>query len=105
MAKPGALKAGIDYYRSAGRNALSLRKFYRGKKITAPTLVIWAMQDRFLGPELADGLKPFIPDAPLEIVKIDNCGHWVQQEASKEVNDAMEQFLEKYLEKHREKKE
>ena len=94
MARPGALRAGIEYYREARRGIGRLRKFYRGKKITAPTLVIWAQQDQFLGPELAEDLEQFI-DAPLEVVPIERCGHWVQQEAPDEVNEAMEKFLEK----------
>lgn len=95
MSRKGALRAGIEYYREARRGAFRLRKFYRGKKITSPTLVIWAQQDRFLGPELAEGLEPFM-DAPLEVVPIENCGHWVQQEAADEVNEVMEKFLNKY---------
>lgn len=95
MARRGALRAGLEYYREARRGAFRLRKFYRGKKITAPTLVIWAQQDRFLSPELAQGLERFI-DAPLEIAPIENCGHWVQQEAAAEVNEAMGNFLTKY---------
>lgn len=92
MNAPGALSAGIAYYRSALRNAIRLRKFYRGKKITTPTLVIWAQNDVFLGPELADGLERYI-DAPLEVVPIPNCGHWVNQEAYEEVNAAIEKFI------------
>jgi len=92
MSTPGALHAGIAYYRQAFRDAMKLRRYYRGRKITAPTLVIWAQQDAFLGPELAQGLEKYI-DAPLEVVPIQKCGHWVQQEAPHEVNEAIEKFL------------
>ncbi len=92
MSTPGALRAGIEYYRRALRDAPKLRKFYKGKKISAPTLVIWAQQDAFLGPELANSLESFF-DAPLEISPIHNCGHWVQNEAPEEVNAAIDKFL------------
>ena len=96
MSAPGALRAGIAYYRQAFRDSLKLRRFYRGKIITTPTLVIWAQQDTFLGPELAQGLDKFIA-APLDVVPIHNCGHWVQQEAPNEVNEATKKFLSKSL--------
>ena len=92
MSKPGALRAGLAYYRQAIRDRNKLRTYYKDKKITAPTQVIWAQQDNFLGPALAEGLDRFV-DAPLEVVPIDNCGHWVQQEAADEVNEAMYKFL------------
>ena len=93
MSEPGALKAAIGYYRRALRDSRRLLEFYKDKKITAPTLVIWAQQDIFLGPELAEGLDQYI-DAPLKVVPIENCGHWVNQEAPEEVNSAIDKFLE-----------
>ncbi len=49
--QPGALTGGMNYYRAAFRQA---REQARVRVITAPVLVIWGDQDRFIGKEFAD---------------------------------------------------
>ena len=60
-------------------------------KQTIPTLVVWAMDDLALPPENLDGLDELIDD--LTIVRVPGAGHFVQWEAPKEVNSALDQFL------------
>ena len=60
-------------------------------KLTIPTLVIWALDDRALPPENLEGLADNID--PLTIVQVPDCGHFVPWEAPDAVNAAMEQFL------------
>jgi pimeloyl-ACP methyl ester carboxylesterase len=60
-------------------------------KLVIPTLVIWAMEDQALPPCNLDGLERLVED--LTIVKIPDCGHFVQWEKPAEVTLAMEQFL------------
>ena len=87
LREPGALTAGINYYRAAARWGRKLPI----KPITAPTLIIWGEDDRFLGKELVAGTERFVPD--LLVKYIPNCGHWVQQEAADEVKLALLDFL------------
>ena len=54
--------------------------------------MIWGEDDLFLGKELTENTKEFV-EAPFSIKFISNCGHWVQQEAPKEVNQIMSEFL------------
>ncbi len=62
-------------------------------KQTIPTLVVWAMDDLALPPENLDGLDELIDD--LTIVRVPGAGHFVQWEAPKEVNSALDQFLKR----------
>lgn len=95
--KSGGVSGGINYYRAN----LSLRYWLNSNavsfpKIKVPVLHIWAEGDKFLGKELTKNTQEFI-DASYQLHLIPNCGHWVQQEASDEVNGAMIKFLDDTL--------
>ena len=60
-------------------------------KLTIPTLVVWAMEDTALPAANLDGLEAEIED--LTLVKVPDCGHFVQWEAPDEVNAALAAFL------------
>lgn len=95
MLRPGALRAGLSYYRQAFRGLLRrpLALLRRSDvALPMPGLVIWGRDDPALGSELTHGLERRFC-APLTIRFIDNCGHWTQQEAPDEVNSAIEAFV------------
>ena len=90
----GGITGGINYYR-ANLNAEfweNLAESIPFPKIRSPVLMIWGEDDLFLGKELTENTKEFV-EAPFSIKFISNCGHWVQQEAPKEVNQIMSEFL------------
>jgi pimeloyl-ACP methyl ester carboxylesterase len=87
LSQPGALTAGINYYRALARWGRHLPL----TQITAPTLLIWGEEDSALGKPLSQGNERFVPN--LRVHSIPNCGHWVQQEAVDEVQQAMLDFL------------
>jgi pimeloyl-ACP methyl ester carboxylesterase len=87
LRQPGALTATINYYRAVVRWGRRMPN----KPITAPTLMIWGEEDRFLGKELVPGTERFVPN--LQVKYIPHCGHWVQQEAADEVKRALLDFL------------
>jgi pimeloyl-ACP methyl ester carboxylesterase len=60
-------------------------------KLTIPTLVVWAMDDIALPPANLDGMDELIAD--LTVVKVPECGHFVQWEAPQAVNAALDEFL------------
>ena len=62
-------------------------------KLTIPTLVIWAMDDLALPPGNIRELDNHVEH--LEIVEVENCGHFVPWEAPDKVNAAMEAFLDR----------
>ena len=96
LRQPGALTSAINYYR-----ANVFRSLFRGSKplgrqgdmrIRVPTLFIYGELDVAIIPDTVRALDRFI-DAPYRELRIPDSGHWVQNEAVEEVNDALMQFL------------
>lgn len=91
MSKPGAIKAAISYYRQLFWRLPFSFKGYE-VRIEAPTLLIWGEQDIALGIELTTGLEQWVND--IQIKRIPDSGHWVQQEQPEKVNQYMLEFLQ-----------
>ena len=89
MSKPGAMTAALNYYRQLFRHPLRSAKNYTS--IGVPTLLIWGEQDIALGIELTYGLEQWVPN--IQIKRIPDSGHWVQQEKPELVNMLMAEFL------------
>ena len=90
MAQPGALTATINYYRAAvQRNPLNTREQLR--RIDAPVLVIWGEQDRYLGRDLADPPREWVPNA--RVARLPDASHFVQNDRPERVNALLLDFL------------
>ncbi|MFL5625038.1 MAG: alpha/beta fold hydrolase, partial [Ktedonobacteraceae bacterium] len=89
MSKPGAMTASLNYYRQLIRHPLRSAKNYAS--IGVPTLLIWGEQDIALGIELTYGLEQWVPN--IQIKRIPDSGHWVQQEKPELVNTLVAEFL------------
>ena len=90
MAQPGALTATINYYRAAvQRNPLNTREQLR--RIDAPVLVIWGEQDRYLGRDLADPPREWVPNA--RVARLPDASHFVQNDRPDRVNALLLDFL------------
>jgi len=94
IARPGALAAGINYYRANIRPELllGLDEIAAAVKVTRPTLLIWGEEDPFLSRPLAERAGDFV-DAPYAARFIPGCGHWVQSEEPELVTSCMLDFL------------
>ncbi len=91
ISKPGAIKAALSYYRQLfWRLSFSFKSYEI--RIDVPTLLIWGEQDIALGIELTTGLERWVND--IEIKRIPDSGHWVQQEQPDKVNQYMLEFLQ-----------
>ena len=91
--EPRKLRGPLAYYRTAFRRALLRRGPRLPGRIEAPTLVLWGMRDRFLDPALADeGLERFVRE--LTVVRIEDAGHFVQNEAPERVNAELVGWLQ-----------
>jgi epoxide hydrolase 4 len=89
LSLPGALTAGLNYYRANVRlDALALG---RSARIAADTLVIWGERDPALTTALLDGLETVAPR--VHVHRIADAGHWVQNEAPQEVNRILLDFF------------
>lgn len=86
--QPGAATGMIDYYRAAVR----LGSKQKVLTVTAPTLVIWGQQDRFLGADLAE---PHAEDVPnlVAVERLENASHWVHHDEAERVNELLIDFL------------
>lgn len=89
IGRPGALTSAINYYRAAARFAGSEMRRERAR-ISAPSLLIWGEQDRYLGTALVEESKRLVPQ--LRVERIPNASHWVQVDAPERVNRAMLEF-------------
>ncbi|MFI5180737.1 MAG: alpha/beta fold hydrolase [Thermoanaerobaculia bacterium] len=89
LARPGALSSALNWYRAALRHPPRLPKGPR--TIDVPTLVIWGEKDRYLGPELAQGLDKWVPHVTVE--RIPEASHWVQADAPERVNELLIRFF------------
>jgi pimeloyl-ACP methyl ester carboxylesterase len=98
MSKPGVLTAALNYYRASFRSTFrfgSARTIYTDARslIHTPTLLIWGEQVVALGIELTYGLEQWVPT--IQIQRLPDSGHWVQQEKPAKVNELMLQFLQR----------
>jgi pimeloyl-ACP methyl ester carboxylesterase len=96
FSRPGRAKAAIDWYRTAFRRSLVPHRRRPRPRISAPTLVLWGMADRFLSPALAERAKlsrVLAPGNEPDIVLIEEAGHFVQNEAAERVNRELLRWL------------
>src|SRR5260370_29588758 len=94
LRQPGALKSGINDYRAnvfrslfrrGGGGGGGEKSDEPGRRIQVPTLFIYGEQDVAVLPETVRQVGRFIA-APYREIRIPDSGHWVQNEAIREVN-------------------
>ncbi|MBV9040362.1 MAG: alpha/beta hydrolase [Acidimicrobiia bacterium] len=88
--QPGATTGMINYYRFSVRQSQKKAKAAL-KPIAAPTLVIWGLQDRYLGQSLAE---PHSKDVP-NLVGVERlpASHWVHHDQAEQVNQLLVGFF------------
>src|SRR4029079_5729764 len=96
FARPGRAKAAIDWYRAGFRRSVRPRRGRARATVAAPTLVLWGVEDRFLGRELVtlERLRDAFSEGNVpSVVLIEDAGHFVQNEAPERVNDELLRWL------------
>jgi pimeloyl-ACP methyl ester carboxylesterase len=94
-----SLTGGLNYYRASplrpareGDPAASSITLPREMlTVDLPTLVLWAMEDAALLPELVDGLEEYIPHLTLE--RVPGASHWIVHERPQFVAERLGAFL------------
>jgi epoxide hydrolase 4 len=89
-AQPGALTGMINYYRAALRRS-PRKALAHMTRIDAQTLVIWGQRDSYIGAELAEPPREWVPNVRVE--RIAEATHWVQHEAADRVNELLIGFM------------
>ena len=79
----------MNHYRGIVR--LAIREPNRSVPIETPVLVIWGDQDPYLGAELAEPDKRWVPN--LKIERLPDAGHWLQIDRPEIVNPLLLDFL------------
>jgi pimeloyl-ACP methyl ester carboxylesterase len=75
---PGAARGMLGYYRAAGRARGSRAERKELPVIEAPTLVLWGLEDKALGPELTEGLERRVKNLTIE--RVPDTSHWIADE-------------------------
>lgn len=94
-----SLTGGLNYYRASplrpaaadGSGATGVSLPREMLTVDVPTLVLWAMDDAALLPELVDGLDDYVPRLTLE--KVNGASHWIVHEQPRFVADRLGAFL------------
>jgi pimeloyl-ACP methyl ester carboxylesterase len=86
----GGLTGPINYYRAALRGGPTALE-RRVKPIDVPTLLLWGLRDRYLVPELTDGLEPQVRD--LRVERHAAATHWLQHDEPDWVSERIIGFL------------
>jgi pimeloyl-ACP methyl ester carboxylesterase len=95
-----SLTGGLNYYRASplrppvpddpGAGGVTLPR--EMLTVHVPTLVLWAMQDAALLPELVDGLEDYVPRLTVE--KVPGASHWIVHERPDFVAQRLAAFLD-----------
>jgi len=88
IARPGALTAAVNHYRALAR--LAMRESSRSVPVEAPVLVIWGENDPYLGAELAEPDRLWVPN--LRIERVPDTGHWPHIDRPELVNAMLLDF-------------
>ena len=92
ICRPGVAWAGLAYYRAIARTVRLERDRLRGRKIAAPTLVLWGERDRALGRSLAMYMDREF-SGPIRKVFFPDVAHWVVEDRPDEVARLVIEFL------------
>ena len=95
---PSNVSSAMAYYRTVTR-AVIKRRFSRApassggqkRRIDAPTMIVWGMRDPGLPASVLESIEHDIPQA--QIVRLNDVGHFVPDEAPDELAHAIEEFI------------
>jgi pimeloyl-ACP methyl ester carboxylesterase len=87
-------RGGLNWYRNMERN-WETTAYLSGAQVSQPALMITAELDPVLRPEMAEGMKAYVPNLRRTVL-VRDCGHWTQQEKPAEVNAALLDFLREF---------
>ncbi|MEX2394421.1 MAG: alpha/beta hydrolase [Actinomycetota bacterium] len=93
FARPGALTAGLNWYRANVPPASYLsEQRLELPRIACPAMLLWGLDDAYLTYELGRRAGEFV-DGPFALHALPETGHWIQQERPDEVNELLLTFL------------
>ena len=92
LSRPGALTAGLNWYRANATPAQELERTGPFPPVAAPTMGIWSSGDNFLTEDGMLGSGEHVTGA-WRYERIEDAGHWLQLDAQERVNELLLDFL------------
>jgi pimeloyl-ACP methyl ester carboxylesterase len=93
FARPGALTAGLNWYRANVPPASYLsEQRLELPAVKCPSMLLWGLDDPYLTFELGRRAGEFV-EGPFALHVLPDTGHWIQQERPAEVNELLLSFL------------
>lgn len=89
FSRPGGLTGPLNYYRAAMRFRRDL--YGAPQRVKVPTMVIWGEKDPYLSIKLLEPLPRWV--SQLEIVRIADSSHWVQNDVPEQLNRFLMDFF------------
>ena len=89
--QPGAATGMINYYRSSVRQSQK-RAVAALRPISAPTLVIWGQDDRYLGTDLAEPEHDDVPNLD-RVERLPDASHWVHHDEHERITQLLTDFF------------
>jgi pimeloyl-ACP methyl ester carboxylesterase len=88
LARPGALTAGLNWYRANARPESQLRERPPFPSVAAATLGLWSDRDHYLVEEAVAGSGEYVI-GEWRYERIDGASHWMQLDAPERVNELL----------------
>jgi pimeloyl-ACP methyl ester carboxylesterase len=92
LSLPGALTAGLSWYRANLHPARQLEPRRAMPPVAAPTLGVWSSGDHYLNEAQMVGSAEHVT-GPWRYERIDGASHWMQLDATGRVNELLVEFL------------
>jgi pimeloyl-ACP methyl ester carboxylesterase len=90
-AQPGAMRAGLSYYRALPQDAADNREIVARFKLPMPVLAVGGAGGRGRGAEPAESLRRVATDVRGEIIS--DCGHWIPEEQPAHLARLLREFF------------
>jgi pimeloyl-ACP methyl ester carboxylesterase len=93
LSRPGALTAGLNWYRANAAPHLELERTSPFPAVAASTMGLWSSGDHYLTEEPMLRTPEHVT-GPWRYERIENASHWIQLDASQRVNELLLEFLD-----------
>ena len=91
LSRPGALTAGLSWYRANLHPSIQLRPRREYPKVTAPTMGVWSSGDHYLTEEPMVRSGEHVA-GPWRYERIEGASHWMQLDAPERVSELLVEF-------------
>jgi pimeloyl-ACP methyl ester carboxylesterase len=92
LSRPGALTAGLNWYRANAHPSQELKARSPFPAVEAPTLGMWSTRDNYLTEERMLQSREHV-NGPWRYERVEGASHWLQLDAPERVNELLLEFL------------